>query len=262
MKDLSIIKMDYMDKNKKHYKKDIKVKWTNLEISENLYDSKMLKIIHNRDGSKEKYYIKKTTKELIYAELEDLLVTIDSIKKDKNEFNRKDKQTLKELKTLKTYYEKYINKKSLVFSMHSQELLKVMDLQNKKQINPREINFDKKIVEDTYNTILNDINFEINTIEQKNKKHMIKQYEREIFKNINNLLKQDYIKQKKLSQQKEKELKEKIKEYDNSNRDSSQLRYDLQILKEKFNKRNLRNYKQKAIDFLYENGININTKHS
>jgi len=121
--------------------------------------------------------------------------------------------------------------------------------------------FNYELVLSVYDNILSDINSQINRINKKAKKYRIKQIERDTFEKIIVLLKQNYQKQKEDFTSKQKELKEKIKQYDSSFKDNSQLKYELQTLTRNYKTINLSDFRQKAAFFLLENGITINTKH-
>ncbi|MDY0292774.1 MAG: hypothetical protein RBR02_10630 [Desulfuromonadaceae bacterium] len=261
MKDLSIIMVGYTKEDGNfHYDYKHKVVWTDLEISNNTFQTNIPCTTINKDGTiKERKYLKITTKELIYEELTSLLISIYYIKKDKSDLKYKDKIKLKELKALKTYYEKYIDKQNLITLTYTKETAKKMEELNK--INYINKDFNKELVSSVYDNILSDINSQINRIERKKKKFRIKQTERYTFNKITNLLKQDYEKQKEDFILKEKELKEKIKEFEILFKDNSQLKLDLQTLKRKQQRINLNNFREKAAFFLLENGITINTKH-
>lgn len=240
------------------------VNWIDLEVSDNLYTTDTKQSIQNEDGTiKESYFIKKTTKELIYNELKSLYFDTHCIKKNKIDLKKRDEKKLTELKALKKYYEKYIDKQNLISLIYMKETSKKMKELNKRSYINKD--FNKELVSSVYDEILSDINLQINRIVHKGKNSNnsnIKKYERKSFIKIKQILKNDYEEQKELFKLKEKELKAEIKEYEDNFKDPSQLKYDLEKLQRKFNEKNLRNYKQKAIDFFYNNGININSKHT
>lgn len=257
MKDLSIISVGYMSKDMEFvYEYKHIVKWNNLEISDNLYESDVMQIIHNEDGTiKDKYLIKKTTKELIYDELQSLLTTIYYLNKNKKESEYEDKIKLKELKTLKKYYEKYIDKQNLITSIYIKETAKKMKELNKRDYINKD--FNKELVSSIYDNILSDINLQINRIKHKKIKYQIAQIKKDSLKKISILVQQDYDYQKKVFKNKEFVLKNKIKE----NKLDNNLKIELQRLQNNFKSKNLQNYTQKAVAFLSDNGISVDRNH-
>lgn len=232
------------------------VKWYNLEISDNLYESDVMQIIHNEDGTiKDKYFIKKITKELIYDELQSLLTTIYHLNKNKKELEYEDKIKLRELKTLKKYYERYIDKQNLITSIYIKETAKKMKELNKRNYINKD--FNKELVSSVYDKILSDINLQINRIEQKKTKYLIAQIKKDSLKKISNLIQQDYNYQKEVFNDKEFVLKNKIKE----NKLDNNLKIELQKLQNNFKSKNLQNYTQKAVTFLSDNGISVDRNH-
>lgn len=247
-KDLNLIYVG--DNNNPIYKHN--VKWSNLEISDNLYKSDTKQLIHNEDGIiKDSYFIKKTTKELIYDELSSLLISIFYISKDKIDLEKEDKNKLRELKTLKKYYEKYINRNNLILTIYVKRTSKRM-----KELNVNK-DFDKNIVNDVYLGILNQINTEINGIEAKKKKHRIATYKKNSLNKISNFLKQDYENQKKIFRKKESILKDMVKK----NKFDDKPKIELKILRNNFKNKNLNNYTSKAQELLFENEIYVDRNH-
>lgn len=265
MKDLSIIGVGYIGKDGKFiYEYKHQINWTCLEINDKLFQTDKPCTIFNEDGTiKEKYYIKLSTKELIYNELKTYLMNEYYLKKDNAEYKR-EKDKLNELKKLKLYYDKYIDVNKIIKSIGYKKLVE------KKNIP------DSSIILTTYETIAYDINYQINEIEMKNKqtarkklielgyklnKVTLTQLKNKTFKNIIQLIKRDYEEQKTNFKIKENELKTKIKEYDELLKDNSQYKNELEILVRNYKKKNLRNYKDKAKIFLFENEVNVNDKH-
>lgn len=265
MKDLSIIGVGYMGEDGNFiYEYKHKVNWTNLEVSNELYQSDIPRTIFNEDGSiKERYYINLSTKQLIYNELKTYLQNKYFQIKNEKEYKR-EKDNLTELKKLKLYYDKYIDVNKIIKSIGY-----------KKLVNNESIP-DSSIILTTYKAIAYDINLKINQIEMKSnklrskklielgyesKKVTLAELKSETFKNITQLLKRDYEEQKKNFKIKVDELKSKIKEYDNLLKDNSQYKNELQILIRNYQKKNLRNFRDKAKDFLSENDVNVNDKH-
>lgn len=256
MKDLSIICVGYRKDDSFHYDYKHNVKWNNLEISDELYQTDIPKTFFNEDGTiKERYYLKLTTKELIYNELNTLLTSIYYIKKDKIDLIKEDKNKLRELKTLKKYYEKYINRNNLVATMYFKSTSKKMkELNTNNYINN---DFDKNIVNDVYFSILNQIKTQINEIENKKKKHRIATYKKNSLNKISNLLKQDYENQKKIFRKKESILKDMIKK----DKFDDKAKIELKVLRNHFKNKNLKNYTSKAQELLFNNGIEVDRNH-
>lgn len=242
--------------NKDNPKYKHNVKWNNLEISDNLYESDVIQIIYDEDGKiKDKYFIKKRTKELIYDELQNLLTTIYYLNKNKKESEYEDKIKLRELKTLKKYYEKYIDKQNLITSIYIKETAKKMkELNTRNYINK---DFNKELVLSVYDKILSDIKLQIHRIKQKKTKYQIGKIKKDTLKKISNLIQEDYNYQKKVFKDKEFVLKNKIRE----NKLDNDLKIELQRLQNNFKSKNLQNYTQKAVTFLLDNDISVDRNH-
>lgn len=255
-KDLSFIWVG--DLEKPEYKHQ--VNWTNLECSEYEYGTNIPCPVYSKDGTvKDKYYLKKTTKEQIYAELNTALIAIYYDKEDKKDLRYEDKIKLRELEQLKKYYEKYTNKENTIIAMYVNQTSKKMKELNTNQHKLKD--FDKSIISDTYDFILNDICTQIHRIEKKKIKMSEATLRKECFKNITALLKKDYTEQKSFYNQKENELKEKIKKLSKELEDTSQLNHELQQVQRIKKERNLQNYRKKAKNFLNENGLSVDDKH-
>lgn len=241
MKDLSIICVGYAKEDGSfHYEYKHNINWTNLEISDNNYESNVLHTESNKDMEIEKqYYINLSTKELIYNELSTALISIYLIKKDKIDLKEELKKQ-RELKRLKVLFEKHIDKQNLITGVYVKQTSKKMkELNTKSYINKE---FDKNIVSDTYEHILYDIQIQINQIEKKKKKYSESLIKKKCLKNISTLLKKDY-----------EEQKEYIK------RNSEQVKKQNKTLQ--MENKNLNNFRQKAIDLMYSNGLEVDPNH-
>jgi len=256
MKNLSIICVGYSKEDGNfHYEYKHKVNWTNLEVSDNFYQTNIPHTTLSKDGTiKEKYYIKLSTKELIYNELSTVLIGIYYVKKDKIDL-KEELRKLRELKQLKKSFEKHIDKQNLITNVYVKQTSKKMNELNTKGYVNKE--FDKSIVSDTYEQVLQSINLQINQIECKKKTYSISSLKKECLKNISGLLKKDYDYQKKVFKDKEFVLKNKIKE----NKLDDNLKIELQRLYNSFKSKNLQNFTQKAIKLMYSNGLEVDYNH-
>lgn len=251
MKDLLIIAIGYRGEDGNFiYEYKHQVKWNDLEVSDNLYEANEVHLVYNDDGTiKEKKYIKRTTKELIYKELRDLLVGLYYIKKDKKDLDYDDKIKLRELNNLKKHYLKYIDKQFLIISLSAKEIVKKeRELKTNSYSNKE---FDKDLVSNTYEQILLHIDSQINKIEEKKKKYKIAQLKKNTFRKISKLLLQDYTYQKNVFKDKELVLKKEKKKNNG----------ELLILNNNFRSKNLQNHTQKAVTFLSINGIFVDINH-
>lgn len=260
-KDLSIICVGYQGKDgvfKYEYKHQ--VKWTRLECTENNYITDIpMTICNNNFEIENKYYLEKSTKELIYDELQSALISIFYHRKDKSELSYEDKIKLRELKHLKNLYVKYTDKKNLVMNIYlKQTSQKMIELNVSNYVND---GFDKNTVIDTYDYILSNIIVQINRINNKAKKISESAIKKKCLKNVSSLLKRDYAKQQNYFTQKENELKNDIKDYQNNLKDTSQLNYELQKIQRLKKQKNLRNFREKAKNLLQDNGLNVDAEH-
>lgn len=241
MKNLSIICVGSSKEDGSfHYEYKHEINWTNLEVSDNKYESDVLHT--NLDENmevEEQYYIHLSIKELIFNELEEALICIYYIKKNKIDLNDETKK-LRELKQLKKLFEMHIDKQNLITNAYVKQTSKKMNELNTKNYVNKE--FDKSIVSDTYEHILSNIQIQINQIEAKKKKYSHSRIKKECLKNISALLKKDYEEQKKYIEKNSKQLQ----------------RQNKTLLMEK---RNLNNFRKKAIDLMYSNGLEVDSNH-
>lgn len=246
-----------------------KVKWINLDISENKYQ----KYPNNKT-------ILRTTKQLILLELEKYYFSFYH-SQEANDNNK-----LNNLKDIKAYFHS-INKIDVLHRVYTKQYLEIRNKSNvdkkyffSKEFEDYQDSFIKPIVLNTFEEILNSINSEIEIeIFSKKKAWAYAPIELDIstaesleenltsnqkpikiknviFKNIVNLLKKDYESQKKDYKLEVSKLKETA-----PNKYRSQLQDELQSLKRKYESKNFRNYKSKTEHLFKINNINVDATH-